>query len=562
MNSRVARCAFTVFLLLLCQLAFAEERISRFQSDITIEENGRLAVRETIAVNVEGVSIRHGIFRDLPNKVGRIDVQEILLDGNREPFAIERTDDSTRIRIGSADHTVRKGTHVYTIRYRTTPQIGFFDSYDQLYWNVTGNGWAFPIDLAETTIHGPGGATVLKSAAYTGSLGSTTQDARRDQAGAAEIHFVTTKPLTKQQGMTVQVDFSKGFVRPLTTSERVTAALAGQAVSFVAALGILWLMGYYVVVLQRIRRDSAPGRIVPLSRPPQGLTPAAVRFNTLMRYDTKTFIVAMVGIAVKGFWTISSDKDVYRLRRTGMTEGQARLSSDEKTIATLVADSDEINLINTNSGSISGATTSLAATLKHASEGKYFTKNRGKWARGLGIVAATLIGMLAVAFGTNASVTPVHIVGLVFQMGLALLFLPLLKGRTPAGVKLHEQIAGFRLFLTSSGDSITKEAFEEFLPYAMALDVEDAWSRRFSGAAAGQKAESDVVYAPLWFTGAPYPLAGAYFFSTGLAASVDSASVDPAAAISSASSTWSGGSGSTGGGFSGGGGGGGGGGGW
>ena len=38
------------------------------------------------------------------------------------------------------------GQHRYEITYRTTRQIGFFAEYDELYWNVTGNGWTFPIE--------------------------------------------------------------------------------------------------------------------------------------------------------------------------------------------------------------------------------------------------------------------------------------------------------------------------------------------------------------------------------------------------------------------------------
>jgi uncharacterized membrane protein YgcG len=564
MNSRVARIAFTAFLFLVAHSAFAEERISHYQTDITVAENGALTIRETIEISVEGVRIRHGILRDLPAKVGRIDVQDVTLDGRREPYKVEG---NVRIRIGRGDRDVSKGVHVYTLTYRTQPQIGFFNDYDEIYWNATGTDWAFPIDSAEATVHLPGGASVLKSAAFTGSLGSKAQDARIDATDG--VHFLTTKPLARQQGLTIGVQFSKGFVRQAPRPERVratpervtpvTPVVTDQSVSLVVLAGLLALVCYYVVTLLRIQRAATPERIVPISRPPQGFTPAAVRYNNRMRYDTKTFIVAMVGIAVKGFWTISNDDGVYTLKRTGKSEAEARLFSDERAVAALVANVDEITLRNTHSGPISKATSSLRARLREASEGKYFTQNLGLWAQGFGIFVATLLLMLLVSDFRDLPISPLHVVVLLLQVGLSLIFLPLMKGRTPEGVRLREQIAGFRLFLTSR-DEIAQESFDELLPYAMALDVEDAWSGKFSAAfATGQQAESDFHYSPLWYSG-HYPLAGAYLFSSGLASSVDSASVDPnaAAAQSASTSSWSAGSG----GFSGGGGGGGGGGGW
>jgi hypothetical protein len=78
-----------------------------------------------------------------------------------------------RVRIGSAGRSVNSGLHEYVIRYRTTRQIGFFDSYDELYWNVTGNGWTFPIEVAEARINLPDKVEFKQTAFYTGAQGTT-----------------------------------------------------------------------------------------------------------------------------------------------------------------------------------------------------------------------------------------------------------------------------------------------------------------------------------------------------------------------------------------------------
>ena len=58
------------------------------------------------------------------------------------------------------DEYVDVGEHRYVIRYRTTRQIGRFKDYDELYWNATGNGWIFPIDVAEARIRLPAAGQV------------------------------------------------------------------------------------------------------------------------------------------------------------------------------------------------------------------------------------------------------------------------------------------------------------------------------------------------------------------------------------------------------------------
>ena len=74
--------------------AHAEERITRYSSDVHIQKDGALDVTESIEVNAEGISIRHGIFRDFPttrrvmgqpgSHVG-FKVLDVRRDGERSP---------------------------------------------------------------------------------------------------------------------------------------------------------------------------------------------------------------------------------------------------------------------------------------------------------------------------------------------------------------------------------------------------------------------------------------------------------------------------------------------
>ncbi len=105
---------------------------------------------------------------------------------------------------------------------------------------------------------------------------------------------------------------------------------------------------------------------------------------------------------------------------------------------------------------------------------------------------------------------------------------------------------------------VTPEVFEKFLPYAIALDCENQWSKKFEAeaAAAGMTPnQSGGYYTPLWYTGSNFGSLGTAGFASSLGASLGGAAASASTAPGSSS-------GSGGGGFSGGGGGGGGGGGW
>ncbi len=119
----------------------AEERITSFVSDVRVQANGDLDVVETIALESEGETIQRGIQRDFPTRYrterGRLvevgfTVVSVERDGRTEPFKLMRMSNGQRVRIGDPDRLLDPGAHVYSIRYRTTRQLGFFGDFDEL----------------------------------------------------------------------------------------------------------------------------------------------------------------------------------------------------------------------------------------------------------------------------------------------------------------------------------------------------------------------------------------------------------------------------------------------
>jgi uncharacterized membrane protein YgcG len=129
---------------------------------------------------------------------------------------------------------------------------------------------------------------------------------------------------------------------------------------------------------------------------------------------------------------------------------------------------------------------------------------------------------------------------------------------TKDGRKVLDHIAGFKQYLSiTEGERLdrmtpprdTPELFEKYLPFAIALAVENHWATRFEGVLAAAAAQGQQGFA--WYSGSSSPWSNPTSF-------VDSVGSSLSSAVGSASSA----PGSSGGGSSGGGGGGGGGGGW
>ena len=146
---------------------------------------------------------------------------------------------------------------------------------------------------------------------------------------------------------------------------------------------------------------------------------------------------------------------------------------------------------------------------------------------------------------------------------LNILFYYLMRAPTKSGRLLMDQIEGFKLYLsTAEEDRLnalnppekTPELFEKYLPYALALGVDQAWSERFSDVLSRAAAEDDG-YRPRWYSGNRFSNFSSGGFSSSLGSSLSKAVASSSVAPGSSS-------GGGGGGFSGGGGGGGGGGGW
>jgi uncharacterized membrane protein YgcG len=544
----------------------AEERILDYHSDITIAADGSMVVDEMIEVRAEGRQINRGIYRDFPTRytdrfgndyVVDFDVVSVRRDGVAEEWHSEKLSNGIRVYAGSANRTVKPGDYVYSIRYRTSRQLGFFTDHDELYWNVTGSGWGFPIDQASALVKLPGRPTVgdISVEGYTGRFGTSGRD-YTSWVDAAQAGIRSSRPLAAGEGLTVVVSFPKGLVVEPTAIDRAGYLLKDNVGALLALLALLGSAAYLLVTWHRAGRDPDAGVIFAHYEPPEGYSPASARYISRMSYDAGAFSAAVINLAVKGHLRIEkSDKD-YSLSKTrsdsALAPGEAAL------LDKLFTEGLTLALDNKNHAIVSAARKAHRKALRRDYLNIYFRKNGVLLLPSL--LGSVVLFILTLLLG---AVTPLAIGLFVFTALLHVLFAYLLKAPTRRGRLLLDRLEGFKLYLNvAEKDDLnirhppekTPALFERYLPFALALGVEQAWAEQFTEVFARLAVEQGQSYQPHWYSG--------NFDAMRLGSFTSDVSSSFTSAISSAGTPPGSSSGGGGGGFSGGGGGGGGGGGW
>lgn len=474
----------------------------------------------------------------------------------------------------------------------------------------------------------------IKHWAYTGARGQRGSHCLFRMAGGRGV-FETTRPFRPRENLTIDLSFPKGFVHEPSGWEKIGIVLADNIAVAVGLAGLVLVMAYYLVVWLTVGRDPAKGVIIPLLQPPDGLSPAAVRFVRRMGFDNKCASAAIVSLAVKGYLKIIEDDDgEFKLRRSEEFDTDS-LTPDELALGKkLLGSRKTLKLAQSKHAIFRRAIKALKQKLRKKHQKPNFTRNTAYvvagaalsaltivaaglsgfltqsganpaalfimvwlagWSVGVyalllraigswrdvvrspkaGKVAGGLVGALAaslfalpfvvfefVAVGMLAVAGTVWLVLIVLALVVAnVRFFHYMKQPTAGGQRCMDAIDGFRMYLaTAERDALgtahpphkTPELFEKYLPYALAMDVENEWAEQFSDvlAEAGQAAGCQST----WFVSASLTAGAASAVASSLGSSF-------AGALSSASTSPRS-SGSGGGGSSGGGGGGGGGGGW
>jgi uncharacterized membrane protein YgcG len=505
----------------------AQERILSYDSRVEAQQDGALLVTEHITVRAEGSQIRRGIYRDFPTRYrdrygNRVRVGFEMLsverDGAAEPWFTERIANGIRINTGNDDFLPVPAEYTYTLRFRTTRQLGYFDDHDELYWNAIGTGWIFPIErgTVEILLPSPVPVSDMGAEGYTGPQGAQGQAYEARLTGPGSAGYRLTAPLAPREGFTVVLTFPKGVVPEPTAGQRARWFLADNRGVLIALLGWIWLLGFAGRRWRAIGRDPRPGVVIPRYEPPAGHHPAGLRYMKRMGYDARCLSSDVLALAVAGRLRIHKEdrflKDQWSLERLNGARSGADLAPAQSTLlgGLFRGGARVVELQSSEAATLSAARTAHQKSLDKRFHGEYFERNL----KSVGIAALIAGGTTVAAFvlsGGNG--IPFILLIAAGMLVSVIVFALLVRAPTRAGRALLDEIEGLALYLgVAEGDDLARmpgpdapplldaERYEQLLPYAVALEVEDAWTGKFT-AAVGAAAAAAAASAMTWYSG-------------------------------------------------------------
>lgn len=596
--------------------------VNSYDIDVKVSEDNVLYVTETIKANffVE----KHGIFRNIPvvlsptwlddgkqvSKKYRVQLSDVsVTNESGVPYSFEggREGNDYVIKIGDEDITL-KGTNVYVVKYSYDIGNDKLPQYDQLYYNLIGDGWGTTIRNVSFSVEMPKEFDKENLGFSLGEKGSFGTTDVKFNVNEKLITGTVERALQPYEALTLRLQLPEGYFSKVEVDNYY----------WLIALCAIFIV-VSIILFQTFGRDDKVYTTVEVT-PPDDITSAEAGYIIDGNVDDRDVLSLIIYWADKGYITISNDSnDNFILNRikpsdrnmrdyeafmfdemfrekdaiskddlkykfhdtlakvkggiplTFKDESRTLYTSKSKTVkglcyifagicmALLVGVSISIYEFSSAAGLVSGivgfvATITLASIVGHYVD----VSASGKKA---GLVVSTLIYILVISIVTMIAINYTEIKYAFFACGFAAIVCGIVgsysKKRTPQSNKWLGKLLGLKKFITlTEKDRIellvhdNPQLFYNILPYAYALDVTDEWAKQF---------ESITIEPPTWYYGDINVFTAIYFTSL-MNRNMESYGANMNSVEPSSSSGGSGGF--SGGGFSGGGFGGGGGGSW
>ena len=512
--------------------AFAREwRITHFASNVTVAQDGTMTVREHLVVAFNGEY--HGIYRDIPIEYpgphGSNYELFLKVTGVTDALGHKLKYDSSvqngyrhlKIYVPGASDS----TQTVEIDYDIQNGVRWFDGYDELYWNVTGNDWPVPIDQAMAIILFPPNAVGnLRGQAFTGTYGSSAQDATVVVNGNV-VRIQTNDPLDMREGLTADVMISKGV---LNEPSKLTFAIWFIRSNIIVLLPLWAFIVMFFFWWTKGRDPKADVSVAPMYEPPKDMTPAEVGALVDDSVHPRDITSTLVDLAVKGYVKIEEtesktfmfshrDYIFHSLKDPGTWTG-ASLEAHERVMLNhlFAGGATQIRLSELRNQfyvAIPTIKEDILAELK--TKGMYTVDPDSAHAYVLAGVLFTALPFVAaqlLGWGNILDSVGLLIISALISLIIVFLFARIMTAKSLKGVRTKVEILGLQEFITRVDADLLKrmppDTFEKILPYAMALGIENRWAKAFQGI---------VQNPPAWYVGpTPYVGFNPIFFATSM----------------------------------------------
>lgn len=480
------------------------EIIRSFSSDISVMPDASLVVKEKIVYDFEN-ALRHGIYRDIPlkNKEGKnieIDILSITdKEGSPQKYTASNKNHILNIKIGDSG-VIISGEKIYNITYKVFGAVNYYDEFDEIYWNVTGNEWTVPIEFSEVLITLPKDVFPKERKCYFGPIGSTTPCKIVD-----DKTYQVEKTLLKGEGVTIAIALNK---------EAVAGYKHKENNKFFHFLSIFWPIFLPIIVFgfmfcrwyKKGRDPKENGIIKPEYLPPDDLSPVEAGGILYESIKPKSISAQIIDLAIRGFIKIKptetkllgfSYKQDYEL--TLLVEaGFLNDNFDREIIKAMFGDNPTVggvtmlsalnNLFYKSISKISGQVIDSLLKKKY-----YFNFPKNNWLGTivlLGVMVVQPIGLIVIANQSHDPRRDIVFVGsFIFTIGIVLIFQLLMPSKTNKGILMKEYLLGLKEYLQiaekdrfafHNAPEKRPEIFEKLLPYAIVFGVEELWAKEFN----------------------------------------------------------------------------------
>ncbi len=491
---------FFLLILLKTNIVFAADSIKNYDVNIKVNHDSSILITENIKYDF-GESKKHGILRDIPvkyndfkvNKSIQLNVESVIMDGINVKNVITDKGSNKNIKIGDINEFI-SGEHNYTIVYSVKGAMSYFDSFDEIYWNVIGNFWNIPIENATGTIELPSGVdmTKLQISCYFGILGS------KEKCG---INILSNSVLSKSipllnpgEGLTLAIGFPKGIVNEPTKFESIISLIFDNIIIF---LPILVFIIMFFVWKKYGKEPKGYSTIIAQYEPPKGMKPTLVGSLVDGSVDFRDIISGLIYLAEQGFIKIKKIENGVDLNNLDyeleiFKEDTLNLEKTEKDILGLFFNNiklgqvvkisdlkNDLNFSNKIESTISGI-------YKDMKDRGFYEKTPHVFKTPY-LIAPFIFFMI---FTLIESKNILSVISTTLSVAIIYVFSFFMGKRTKLGSETRDYILGFKDFLiVTEKDRLDfhnaperkPEQFMSFLPYAIALGVEDKWAKQFEG---------------------------------------------------------------------------------
>ena len=391
----------------------------------------------------------------------------------------------------------------WTIKYKVYGGLGFYEKWDELYWNAIFEDREVEVRQAEVVVRLPEEVErgQIGQKLFIGELGSKTESNNYQVIDSQTIRFWGYN-IRPHNFLTIVVTWPKGIVvKPFLYRNQ----MINWIILLIAlALPIFFFGRMYIVWRKRGKEPKIDKTIIAHYSPPEDFSPAVFGILIDQAVDMKEITATIIDLAVRGYLRIREELKGFSILKTreyifeklkddgDLKPFEQKIMRDIFRNKNLVSSNDFKNKFYRR---IPGIKKSIH---QEAEKTGYFVgnipnirKKYGKTSYKIFFLALVVFfGWLIMSFLLNLGLIRYFAQILILELGLiisaviGMIFAHYMPALTQKGAEVKWKLLGFKEYLQTAErfrlGAETLETFSKYLPFALILGVEKKWAERFS----------------------------------------------------------------------------------